>query len=79
MMMTRLWFVLVVTPVLLLLAVTVAAEQPAEGQAAADLACLKLQLWASDDCAGDPDNTDFNTVPTAPSDDCGTCCFMTDR
>jgi hypothetical protein len=80
-MMTRLlWSVLVVVPVMLLLlllavvpvtaaaAVTATAEQD-------DQACLKLQFWTGgDDCAGDPDNTSINTVPTTPSDDCGTCC-----
>jgi hypothetical protein len=79
-MMTRLlWSVLVVVPVLLLLisavpvtaAATVAVATAAEQQE--DLACLKLQFWTGgDDCAGDPDNTAINTVPTTPSDDCGT-------
>lgn len=39
---------------------------------ASDMACLKTQLWANEDCSGDPDNASTITVATIPSEDCGT-------
>lgn len=42
---------------------------------AGDMACLKMNLWANEDCSGDPDNASTVTVGTTPSEACGKYCM----